>query len=217
MTVSHTEENYLKAMFLLSQETGEVSVNELSLQLGIKMPTVNSMMKKLMEKKYVVYEPYKPLRLTAKGKKEAGLIIRKHRLTEMFLVEVMGFGWDQVHNIAEQIEHIYSPAFFDKMDEMLGYPTVDPHGAPIPDKNGNITWKQYRTLLEVPPGETVKLCAVMNSSDDFLRFLNGKGLQLGTKIKVMALESFDQSMTVSYGGHQNEMLSRLVCEKLLVE
>ena len=132
---SYTEENYLKALFNLANEMGEVSANELSKHLEIKMPTVNSMMKKLSEKKLVYYESYKPFKLTEKGKKEAGLVIRKHRLTEMFLVEKMDFGWEQVHVIAEQIEHIKSPEFFEKMDQMLGFPTIDPHGSPIPDKN----------------------------------------------------------------------------------
>src|SRR5580700_8948740 len=106
---SLTEENYLKALFNLSSETGEVNVNELSKSLGIKMPTVTSMMKKLAGKKLVHYESYKPLRLTEKGKREAALIIRKHRLTEMFLVQKMNFGWENVHDIAEQVEHIQSP------------------------------------------------------------------------------------------------------------
>lgn len=111
---SYTEENYLKALFNLANEKGEVSANELSKRLEIKMPTVNSMMKKLAEKKLVHYESYKPLRLTDKGKKEAGLIIRKHRLTEMFLVQVMEFGWEQVHEIAEQMEHLHAPDFLKK-------------------------------------------------------------------------------------------------------
>ena len=133
---SLTEENYLKALFVLSNETDEVTVNELSKRLGIKMPTVTSMMKKLAEKKLVNYQSYKPLRFTEKGKKEAGIIIRKHRLTEMFLVEVMGFCWEEVHEIAEQVEHVQSSDFFEKMDKMLGYPKIDPHGSPIPDKTG---------------------------------------------------------------------------------
>src|ERR1035438_9045485 len=118
--ISLTEENYLKSLFNLANNAGEVNVNELSKQLGIKMPTVTSMMKKLAEKKLVLYESYKPVKLTDKGKKEAGLIIRKHRLTEMFLVEKMGIGWEDVHEIAEQVEHIQSPEFFRKMDELLG-------------------------------------------------------------------------------------------------
>src|SRR4051812_40734507 len=116
---SLTEENYLKALFNMANENGDVNVTELSKRLAIKMPTVTSMMKKLSEKKLVHYTSYKPLRLTEKGKREASLIIRKHRLTEMFLVEQMKIGWEDVHDIAEQIEHIKSPVFFEKMDELM--------------------------------------------------------------------------------------------------
>jgi len=214
---SYTEENYLKALFNLANEKGEVSANELSKKLEIKMPTVNSMMKKLAEKKLVHYESYKPLRLTEKGKKEAGLIIRKHRLTEMFLVQVMEFGWEQVHEIAEQMEHLHAPYFFEKMDEMLGYPTIDPHGSPIPDKSGKISWKQYDKLSECKAGEIVKLAAVINGTDDFLKFLNSRELQLGIKIKIKAVETFDGSMIISYNKKSAETLSRTVAERLLVE
>ncbi len=214
---SFTEENYLKALFNLSAEKGQVSVNELSKELNIKMPTVNSMMKKLADKKLVQYESYKPLKLTEKGKKEAGLIIRKHRLTEMFLVHQMGFGWEEVHEIAEQIEHLQSPAFFEKMDALLGYPKTDPHGSPIPDKLGKIAWLQYEKLSNCKPGETVKLSAVIQTSDDFLKFLNSKGLTLGQKIKIKNIEKFDSSMTVTYGKKFEEMISHTVSERLLVE
>ncbi|MBK9939148.1 MAG: metal-dependent transcriptional regulator [Chitinophagaceae bacterium] len=214
---SYTEENYLKALFNLSVEKGEVTVNELSKELGIKMPTVNSMMKKLADKKLVQYESYKPLRLTDKGKKEAGLIIRKHRLTEMFLVQQMGFGWEEVHEIAEQLEHLQSPAFFEKMDALLGHPTTDPHGSPIPDKSGKMEWLQYEKLSKCKPGDTVKLSAVLQTSDEFLKFLNSRELKLGQKIKVKRIEKFDDSMTVSYGKKTDEMLSHTVSERLLVE
>jgi DtxR family Mn-dependent transcriptional regulator len=214
---SLTEENYLKALFILADEKGEVGVNELSKRLDIKMPTVNSMMKKLADKKLVHYESYKPLRLTDKGKKEAGLIIRKHRLTEMFLVEKMGFGWEEVHEIAEQVEHIQSPAFFDKMDAMLGFPKVDPHGSPIPDKSGKLVWKQYNKLSGCKPGEQVKLAAVIDSSTDFLTYLNSRELKLGLKIKIKSVEPFDGSMTVAYNKFQSIVLSNTVTERLLVE
>lgn len=214
---SFTEENYLKALFNLANDKGEVSVNELSKQLQIKMPTVNSMMKKLAEKKLVNYESYKPLKLTEKGKREAGIIIRKHRLTEMYLVEKMGFGWEQVHEIAEQLEHIQAPELFSKMDELLGHPTVDPHGSPIPDKNGRIQWLHYSKLSDCSPGDTVKLSAVTNSSDDFLKYLNSKSLHLGLKLKIKKIEKFDGTMEVSYGKKTAEILSRMVCERLLVE
>jgi DtxR family Mn-dependent transcriptional regulator len=214
---SLTEENYLKALFNISNETGEVNVKELSKRLNIKMPTVTSMMKKLAEKKLVNYESYKPLHLTEKGKKEAGLILRKHRLAEMFLVEKMKMGWEDVHDIAEQLEHIQSTVFFDKMDEMLSHPKMDPHGSPIPDINGKISWKEYNKLSDCKVGETVKLAAVINTSSDFLKFLNTRELKLGLKIKIKSVEPFDQSIIVSYGKHSTEVLSHVACERLLVE
>ncbi len=213
---SLTEENYLKALFALADEYGVVSVNDLSRRLGIKMPTVTSMMKKLAGKKMVHYEKYKPLKLTEKGRKEAGLVIRKHRLTEMFLVQKMEFGWEEVHEIAEQIEHIQSPAFFEKMDEMLGYPSVDPHGSPIPDRSGKVEWKKFVKLSSCKPGDIVKLSAVLGSSADFLKYLNSRDLKLGLKIKVKSLESFDGNMTVSYNKRSSEVFSHAVCERLLV-
>lgn len=212
---TYAEENYLKALFNLKNEKGEVTVQELSKQLQIKMPSVNSMIKKLAEKKLVYYESYKPLRLTEKGKKEAGLIIRKHRLTEMYLVEKMGFGWEQVHQIAEQVEHLQSPLFFEKMDELLGFPKVDPHGSPIPDKNGNVQWLEYKKLCDLLPGDIVLLAAVTNSSEAFLKFLNSKDLYLGIKVKVISIEAYDGNMIVSYGKKAKETLSKTVTEKLL--
>ena len=214
---SLAEENYLKALFNLSSETGEVNVNELSKHLRIKMPTVTSMMKRLAQKKLVHYESYKPLKLSEKGKREAGLIIRKHRLTEMFLVEKMGFSWDQVHEIAEQVEHIHSPEYFEKMDELLGHPKIDPHGSPIPDKNGKLVSKAQKKLSDCKAGEVMELSAVIHSSDDFLKFLNSRELKLGLKIKIMSVEPFDKSMVISYAKRPAETLSHIVCERLLVE
>jgi DtxR family transcriptional regulator, Mn-dependent transcriptional regulator len=214
---SLAEENYLKALFSLSNDKGEVNVNDLSRHLAVKMPTATSMMKKLSAKKMVHYESYKPLRLTEKGKKEAALIIRKHRLTEMYLVEKMGFGWEEVHEIAEQIEHIQSPGFFAKMDELLGFPKLDPHGSPIPNKNGKMLWKAYSKLSECKAGDSVKLSAVINTSAEFLKFLNSRELSLGLQVKINSVEPFDNTMVVSYGKRPPETLSHTVCERLLVE
>lgn len=213
---SLVEENYLKAIFLLSNSEGEVSVNELSKHLDIKMPTVTSMVKKLSEKQLVNYQKYKPVKLTIKGKGEAAQIIRKHRLTEMFLVEVMGFGWEEVHDIAEQIEHVNSPLFFSKMDEILEYPNYDPHGSPIPDSDGNIPGKQYRQLSQYKAGDTVTFMAVAKSSDAFLKYLNSKELSLETKFTILEVEPFDGTMKVSYENRPSETLSKVVCDKLLV-
>ena len=145
------------------------------------------------------------------------MIIRKHRLTEMFLVEVMGFGWEEVHEIAEQVEHTQSPEFFEKMDQMLGYPKIDPHGSPIPDKTGKIEWKPYKKLSDCKPGNHVKLAAVLNSSVDFLKYLNSRDLKLGTKLKIKSKESFDGSIMISIAKKPSEMLSSTVCEILMVE
>ncbi|MFZ4861092.1 metal-dependent transcriptional regulator [Sphingobacterium sp. Mn56C] len=214
--ISQTEENYLKTLFALTRVTGEASVNELSKQLNIKMPTVNSMMKRLAEKDLVIYESYKPLKLTAKGQHEAALILRKHRLTEMFLVQKMGFGWEEVHPIAEQIEHIQSPAFFNKMDALLGFPKYDPHGSPIPDIYGVIEADNYVKLSTCSVGQQVTFRAVGDSSEDFLRFLNQRDLALGSTLTILGMEAFDRSMTVLYGDNIKETFSHLVCEKILI-
>ncbi|WP_129020900.1 metal-dependent transcriptional regulator [Edaphocola flava] len=213
---SLAEENYLKALYLIAGESGAVNVNDLSKHLNIKMPTVNSMMKKLFEKKLVEYESYKPIKLTKEGKKQAALIIRKHRLTEMFLVDKMGFGWEEVHEIAEQIEHLHAPLFFDRMDAMLGFPKADPHGSPIPNKSGEIEWLSYVNLSECKEGDKVVLSAVTHSSDDFLKFLNTKQIKLGDFITVHHIEPYDGSMQLTVGSNAPETFSKVVCEKLLV-
>ena len=215
--ISLTEENYLKALFNIASELGEVPVNELAKRLDVKMPTITGMMKKLAEKQLVHYESYKPIRLTEAGNREAGLIIRKHRLTEMYLVEKMGFGWEEVHEIAEQIEHIQSPQFFDKMDELLAHPKIDPHGSPIPDRDGNMAWITYAKLSDCKAGDTVRLSAVINTSPEFLKYLNTRELKLGLKISVQSVEPFDKSIVVGYANRNAETLTALVCERLLVD
>jgi len=212
-------ENYLKALFHLSKNgISGVNVKDLSKHLDIKMPTVNSMMKKLAEKEMVYYETYKPLRLTDKGILKAALIVRKHRLTEMFLVDKMGFGWEEVHEIAEQIEHIQSPKFFDKMDEMLNHPTVDPHGSPIPDKQGHINAVNYRKLSEITIGETVEISAVTYSTDEFLKYLTSKNIKLTDRITIIEIEEFDGTMKVMFEKNNSTIIfSQLVTSKLLVK
>ena len=213
---SLNEENYLKAIFHLIDKDDTFTVNELSKMLNIKMPSVNSMMKKFSQKNWVIYESYKPIKITALGKKEAAHVVRKHRLTEMFLVEKMGFGWEVVHEIAEQLEHIHSEIFFDKMDELLNYPKVDPHGEPIPDKQGNIIQQNLTKLSECKAGETAILSAVIDSSDEFLTYLNHRNLSLNSELKILEVEKFDQSMKIEFGGN-TETLSKMVCDKILVQ
>lgn len=213
---SLNEENYLKAIFHLIDKDDTFTINELSKMLNIKMPSVNSMMKKFSQKNWVIYESYKPIKITALGKKEAAHVVRKHRLTEMFLVEKMGFGWEVVHEIAEQLEHIHSEIFFDKMDELLNYPKVDPHGEPIPDKQGNIIQQNLTKLSECKAGNSAILSAVIDSSDEFLTYLNHRNLSLNSELKILEVEKFDQSMKIEFDG-KTETLSKMVCDKILVQ
>ena len=214
--ISLTEENYLKAIFHLMNTENTVTINELSKFLNVKMPSVNNMMKKFAEKGWVIYESYKPLKITDSGKKQAAVVVRKHRLTEIFLVEKMNFGWETVHEIAEQLEHIHSETFFDKMDELLNYPKYDPHGEPIPDKEGNIIAQDLKKLSSCEIGEQAIFTAVTITDDDFLSFLNEKKLVLGKKIKVLNIEKFDKSMLIKVQ-EEEIILSKMVCDKILVK
>ena len=179
------------------------------------MPSVNSMMKKNVQKKWVIYESYKPIKLTDLGKKEAALIVRKHRLTEMFLVEKMGFGWESVHEIAEQLEHVHSEVFFDKMDELLNNPKVDPHGEPIPNKEGNIIEQNFLKLSKCKVNDKVILASVTESSDDFLTYLSSRNMNLNSQITILEIEKYDQSMSILCNG-EIKILSKIVCDKILV-
>ena len=214
--ISLSEENYLKAIFHLADKENTVTINEISKFLDVKMPSVNNMMKKFAEKNWVRYESYKPLKITDSGKKQAALVVRKHRLTEMFLVEKMNFGWENVHEIAEQLEHIHSETFFDKMDEILNFPKYDPHGEPIPDKDGNIIAQDLKKLSEFEKHEKVIFTSVTISDDDFLTYLNIKNLELGKEIEVLDIEIFDKSMTVKIDKTPT-VLSKIVCDKILVK
>ncbi len=214
--ISLSEENYLKAIFHLADKENTVTINEISKFLDVKMPSVNNMMKKFAEKNWVRYESYKPLKITDSGKKQAALVVRKHRLTEMFLVEKINFGWERVHEIAEQLENIHSETFFDKMDEILNFPKYDPHGEPIPDKDGNIIAQDLKKLSECEKHHKVIFTSVTISDDDFLTYLNIKNLELGKEIEVLGIEKFDKSMTINIDGCPT-VLSKMVCDKILVK
>ena len=210
-------ENYLKTLFILFHEGMDLTITNISKRLEVTLPTANSMIKKLQEKGWVEYEKYKPVRFTEKGQRQAAQIVRKHRLTEMYLSEKMGFGWEEVHEIAEQIEHIKSTKLFDRMDELLGFPTIDPHGSPIPDKSGNLDRKTYYLLSDMEAGNKVILKALKDSSSEFLIYLNKNNLSLGTEIEIIEKEEFDGSMVLKYASQKAIGLSSKICERLLVE
>ena len=214
--ITLTEENYLKALYRLSLETEEISVKDIADSLDIKMSTVNSMIKRLAEKKLLRYEKYKAIELTEKGRKMALHILRKHRLTELFLSKVMGLGWEEVHDIAEQIEHIQSDLFFDRIDEMLGHPKFDPHGEPIPDVNGKLPVFKATQLSEGAVNKKYKLTGVLNHETAFLKFLDSVGLSIGSVIVIKDIQDFDRSMSVLLNNKNKTIFSQTVCENLLV-
>ena len=212
-----TKENYLKAVFFLSQKNQQISITALANKMKVSKPTANNMVKKMEQNNWLLYEKYKPLELTHAGKKMGALIVRKHRLAEMFLAEVMGFGWEEVHEIAEEMEHLKSHSFFDRMDEILGFPSIDPHGSPIPDKNGTIPKSTYINLTTIKAGEKVRLCGLLKSSREFLLYLNKKKITLGTEFKVQQIERFDNSFEIGLTPTKTLVLTYEVCKCLLVQ
>ncbi|MEM9052656.1 MAG: metal-dependent transcriptional regulator [Bacteroidota bacterium] len=213
---SSTEENYLKSLFLLANENNEVNASDLSEALNVSNPTTNSMVKRLSEKGWVEYRKYKPIQVTEKGLRLAASIIRKHRLTEMYLVEKMGFGWEEVHDIAEQMEHIESNTFFDRMDEILGSPITDPHGSPIPDREGRIHVHNYKPLSSMIEGQRVVIKGLNDSSKEFLEYLNEKKIELGSIIDITKVDSFDKTMLVKMKEGVQLILGSEACIRLLV-
>ncbi len=216
-SLSSTEENYLKALLKLSVENNvpEVGTNELAVQLNVKPATANDMLKKLKEKKFVHYEKYGKIKMTGTGKKLATDIVRKHRLWETFLYETLGFGWDEVHEIAEQLEHIQSPKLVDKLEAFLEFPEVDPHGDPIPAKNGE--WKLFKrkTLADAAKGDTCKMVAVKDNTSSFLQYVATVGLGLENKLKVIHIQEFDNSFEIEVNGKRS-VVSQKFAENIYV-
>lgn len=196
--LSFTEENYLKALLKVSFTSGgqEVGTNELATHLAVKPATANDMLKKLKEKKLVAYEKYGKIKLTILGKKNAMSVIRKHRLWETFLYEKLEFGWDEIHEIAEQLEHINSNKLIDKLDKFLGYPLFDPHGDPIPDNKGKLKANFKKTLNNIAVGEYCKVVAVQDDTSSFLQYLVKVGLNLQSVVTVINRLDFDKSMEI---------------------
>jgi len=201
LELTQTEENYLKAIFSLSLSLSKaVSTNAIAEKLQTKASSVTDMVKKLAEKKLVDYKKYQGVSLTNKGKDLAVIIIRKHRLWEVFLVKHLDFNWDEVHEIAEQLEHVKSVKLTKELDRFLEYPTHDPHGDPIPDENGNIAHHIDMMLSSLEINETCVVLGVKDSSKSFLNYLDSLEIRLGSSIKVINKEVFDNSMKIELGG-----------------
>jgi DtxR family transcriptional regulator, Mn-dependent transcriptional regulator len=214
--ISLTEENYLKSIYHLSEAgSKEVLTNELAEAMNTKAASVTDMIKKLAGKDFIAYEKYHGVNITAKGKSLALTVIRKHRLWETFLVQTLGFKWDEVHEVAEQLEHIQSPLLIEKLDELLGFPKVDPHGDPIPDHNGKIKSPQKVMLGSLKAGTDSVIVAVKDSDSQLLKYLDKIGARPGKKIKILEIQDYDGSMEVLIGG-QKFFVSKEVSENILV-
>lgn len=195
--MTFSEENYLKTIYHLTNlSDGEVSTNAIAEMIETKASSVTDMLKKLAEKDLVNYKKYQGVSLTEKGKLSAKMIVRKHRLWEVFLVEKLDFSWDEVHDIAEQLEHIKSEKLVNKLDDFLGNPTEDPHGDPIPDAHGNIVKIEKLLLSELSQNQTGICVGVKDSSTEFLKYLDKNQIALGSKIEILVKEDFDLSLKI---------------------
>lgn len=219
MEISFTEENYLKAIYAINEQNSGTgaSTNQLSEHLHNKAGSVTDMLKRLGEKKLVQYEKYKNVFLTGKGHKTAVNIIRRHRLWEVFLMEKLGFKWDEVHDLAEQLEHVQSEELVTRLDEFLGCPRFDPHGDPIPDARGQLNPLKAKPLNSFKTKGNYVFMGVNEHSKTFLQHVSSIGLSIGDSIKVEEINAFDNSVKVKINRHVLCFLSEKVSSNLLVE
>ncbi len=199
---SHSEENYLKVIYTIElTKSKNVSTTLIANKIKTKASSVTDMLKKLADKKLVNYEKYKGVSLTKKGKSIAVNIVRKHRLWEVFLVNKLNYNWDEVHEMAEQLEHIKSDTLTNRLDEFLNFPKHDPHGDPIPDENGNIAHHKNVMLSSIETNNSCIVIGLKDSSSEFLKFLDNLNINLGSVLKVISKEAFDNSMLIENNTH----------------
>lgn len=215
--LSYAEENYLKTIFHLSlQGKVEVSTNAIADTLNTKPASVSDMLKKLSSKELIHYVKYQGVSLSPYGKSQALQIVRKHRLWEVFLFQKLNFNWDEVHEIAEQLEHIRSNVLIERLDAFLGYPEFDPHGDPIPDEHGNIKSKPNQLLMDVLLHQQGVVVGVKETSALFLQYLDKLGIQIGARVKVLDKIAYDGSMEIILDNKKSMILSREVTENIFI-
>lgn len=217
MNFSTSEENYIKSIYHLQQGDGVVTTNALATELQTKPASVTDMLKKLKTKKLLEYEPYRGFNLSETGRKLALTIIRKHRLWEYFLVNELEFGWDEVHEIAEELEHINSPVLIEKLDAYLSYPKFDPHGDPIPDINGKMESNRQINLIDLKTNVAAEVSAVGSQSTDLLELLRHKNIGIGTVLKVLKKFSFDNSVEIKIENYPSFNISQQLAQTLFVK
>jgi DtxR family Mn-dependent transcriptional regulator len=216
--MTFSEENYLKAIYHLTTVTDtEVSTNAIAETMETKASSVTDMLKKLAEKDLVNYKKYQGVSLTDKGRLSAKMIVRKHRLWEVFLVDKLNFAWDEVHDIAEQLEHIKSEQLINKLDDFLGNPTEDPHGDPIPNANGQIVAIEKQLLSELVENQIGICVGVKDSSAEFLKYLDKQEIALGSKIEIIFKESFDLSTKIKVNEITELTISNKIANNLYVK
>ncbi|MDB5137376.1 MAG: metal-dependent transcriptional regulator [Mucilaginibacter sp.] len=210
-----TEENYLKAIYHISLQSGSVSTNQIAASLNTKAASVTDMLKKLAEKELINYTKYQGVTLTTAGEKIAICIIRKHRLWEYFLVEKLNFKWDEVHDVAEELEHIASKELIDRLDDFMGHPKYDPHGDPIPDSDGQFKTHELKPVSTLTVNESGIISGVRDHSSAFLQYLERMQLIIGKKIKVTEINNYDHSVILQVENKKTH-ISREVANNLLI-
>ncbi len=217
MSFSTSEENYLKAIFKIAERKGvPVSTNAIAKELHTSAASVTDMLQKLAEKQLVQYRKYRGVELTSDGKEVATQLIRKHRLWESFLVEKLGFSWDEVHDIAEQLEHIDSPLLVNRLDAFLDFPKFDPHGDPIPDRNGKFTLRSQIPLHQLSSGEVGIVIAVQNHEKGYLTLLDELDIQIGTSIRLIETFDFDNSLKIEVSDSREHLISDHISKNIYV-
>jgi DtxR family transcriptional regulator, Mn-dependent transcriptional regulator len=214
--LSYAEENYLKSIYHLAESGKEVLTNAIAEAMNTKAASVTDMLKKLSAKKLVAYEKYHGVQLTPEGKSEALMVVRKHRLWETFLVSKLGFAWHEVHDVAEQLEHIDSSLLIAKLDEFLGFPAADPHGHPIPDQHGKLQELRQASLNESTLHTPHRVHAIRQDSPAFLQYLSKIGVYLGATVVVTDRVTFDGSLEIQIDSQKKIFISREAAENILV-
>ncbi len=215
--LSRSEEDHIKAVHRLQEEGSTAGTKDVADRLGIRPSSVTVMLKKLAEKGLLEHEPYYGAKLTAKGRTEALKLVRKHRLWETFLVQHLQFGWDEVHELAEQLEHVQSAALTDRLAQFLGDPLFDPHGDPIPDRRGRLPERTATPLAGMAVGRTLRIVAVHQGNDQLLQLLDRKSVRIGDAFTVEAVHDFDGSMELRGADDEAVLLSAQVAGHLLVQ
>lgn len=216
--LSQTEENYLKTIYQLTEkDTAYVSTNQIATQQDTSAASVTDMLKRLADKSFIDYEKYKGVKLTQEGDQIAKTLVRKHRLWEYFLVEKLQFAWDEVHEIAEQLEHIQSQELTNRLDTFLGHPKYDPHGDPIPDKQGHFAYRSDSLLKDFKVDQEGIVVGVKNSNAKLLKLLEASQIRLGAKVKVLEYFEFDDSFSIQVDGEHTSNISFEVSQNLYVK